>query len=39
MHGETIDIHGKGMEVQVTPQQFRLLSEVHTVLRGNAKPS
>jgi len=39
MHGETIEVHGKGMEVQVTPQQFRLLSEVHTVLKGNAKPS
>jgi len=39
MHNETLEVHGKGMEVHVTPQQFRLLSEVHTVLKGNAKPS
>jgi LPS export ABC transporter protein LptC len=39
MRGPTLEVHGKGMEVQVTPQQFRLLSDVHTVLRGNAKSS
>ena len=31
--GNTMDVKAEGMEVQVTPQQVRLLAQVHTVLR------
>jgi LPS export ABC transporter protein LptC len=39
LRGTTLEVHGNGMEIHVTPQQFRVLSDVRTVLRGNAKAS
>ncbi|HEV7730952.1 MAG TPA: LPS export ABC transporter periplasmic protein LptC [Candidatus Binatia bacterium] len=37
--GKAIDVNGVGMEVDVEPQRIRLLAEVRTVLRSDAKPS
>lgn len=37
IHSKTLDVRGLGMEVEVTPQVMRLLGEVHTVLRNDAK--
>lgn len=39
LRGATMDVYGTGLEIRVTPQQFRVLSDVRTVLRGNAKAS
>ena len=39
MHGRTLDVSGRGMEVQVAPQHVRLLDDVHTTLRSDAAPS
>jgi len=39
MHGRTLHVSGRGMEVQVTPQHVRLLDDVHTTLRSDAAPS
>ncbi|TMA37238.1 MAG: LPS export ABC transporter periplasmic protein LptC [Deltaproteobacteria bacterium] len=39
MRGRTLDVSGRGMEVQVAPQHVRLLEDVHTTLRSNAAPS
>jgi len=39
LHGRTLDVSGRGMEVDVTPQHVRLLDEVRTVLRSNAASS
>jgi LPS export ABC transporter protein LptC len=39
IHSKTLDVRGLGMEVEVTPQVMRLLGEVHTVLRNDAKKS
>lgn len=36
VHGRTVDLRGRGMEVSVGPQQVRLLGDVHTVLRSDA---
>ena len=37
--GRDLDVHARGMEVDVTPQRIRLLDAVHTVLRSNAEKS
>lgn len=37
--GREIDVHGVGMEVDVAPQRIRLLDDVRTVLRNDAKVS
>jgi LPS export ABC transporter protein LptC len=37
--GRDLDVHARGMEVDVTPQRIRLLDAVHTVLRSNAEQS
>jgi len=39
IRGRTLDVHARGMEVQVTPQRVRLLDDVHTVVRGDAATS
>src|SRR5262249_20565610 len=39
MHGPTLDVQGRGMEVEVGPQHVRLLDDVHTVIRNNAARS
>jgi LPS export ABC transporter protein LptC len=39
MRGRTLDVSGRGMEVQVTPQHVRLLEDVHTTVRSDAAPS
>jgi LPS export ABC transporter protein LptC len=36
LHGPTIDLQGRGMELHVGPQQVRLLDDVHTVVRDDA---
>jgi LPS export ABC transporter protein LptC len=37
--GKEIDVHGVGMEVDVAPQRIRLLDDVRTVLKNEAKGS
>ena|SRR5690242_13863688 len=37
IRGKSLDVRGLGMEVDVTPKRVRLLREVHTVLRNDAK--
>lgn len=37
--GRELDVHGVGMEVDVEPQRIRLLDQVRTVLRSDAKAS
>jgi LPS export ABC transporter protein LptC len=37
--GKTMEVRGRGMEVQVGPQHVRLLAEVHTVVRNDAAKS
>ena len=39
IHGKTLDVQGKGLEVDVTPRRVRLLKDVHTVLRNDAAGS
>jgi LPS export ABC transporter protein LptC len=39
VQGRTLNVTGRGMEVQVGPQIVRFLDEVHTVLRNNATTS
>jgi LPS export ABC transporter protein LptC len=39
IHGKTLDVRGKGLEVDVTPRRVRILDDVHTVLRGDAATS
>jgi len=39
LRGRTLDVSGRGMEVDVTPQHVRLLDEVRTVLRSDAATS
>jgi len=39
IRGRTLEVEGRGMEVQVEPQQLRLLEDVHTVMRGDAAKS
>jgi len=37
--GRTLDVTGRGMELEVTPQHMRLLDDVHTVVRSSASTS
>ena len=37
--GQTLDVTGRGMELEVTPQHMRLLDDVHTVVRSRASTS
>jgi LPS export ABC transporter protein LptC len=37
--GRTLEVQGKGMEVEVGPQLMRLLDDVHTVVKNNAASS
>lgn len=39
VHGRTLDVFGRGMEVDVGPQHIRLLDDVHTVVRSDAATS
>jgi LPS export ABC transporter protein LptC len=39
IHGRALDVRGRGMEVQVGPQQMRLLRDVHTTVHGDAQAS
>jgi LPS export ABC transporter protein LptC len=39
VRGRTLDVRGRGMEVDVGPQHVRLLEDVHTVVHGNAAAS
>jgi len=39
VRGRTLDVRGRGMEVDVGPQHVRLLDDVHTVVHRNAAPS
>ena len=39
MHGRTLDVSGRGMEIDVAPQHVRLLEDVHTTVRSDAAPS
>lgn len=39
VHGRSVDLRGRGMEIDVGPRHVRLLGEVHTVLRGDAARS
>lgn len=39
IHGKTLDVSGQGLEVDVTPRRVRILGNVHTVLRSDAKNS
>jgi LPS export ABC transporter protein LptC len=36
IRGRTLEVHARGMEVQVGPQQVRLLEDVHTVIQPHA---
>jgi LPS export ABC transporter protein LptC len=39
IRGRRLEVEGRGMEVEVTPQQMRLLEDVHTVMHADAAPS
>src|SRR5438552_4304606 len=39
IHGRTLDVRGRGMEIQVGPQHVRLLKNVHTTVHRNVQPS
>ena len=39
LHGRTLDVTGKGMEVDVGPQHVRLLQDVETTVHGDAAAS
>jgi LPS export ABC transporter protein LptC len=39
IHGRTLDVRGRGMEVNVGPQHVRLLDDVHTTVHGDAAQS
>lgn len=36
IRGKTLDVHGEGLQMDVTPRRVRLLSGVHTVLKSDA---
>jgi LPS export ABC transporter protein LptC len=38
IRGKTLDVEGRGLEVEVTTRRMRLLNDVHTVLRHDATP-
>jgi LPS export ABC transporter protein LptC len=39
IRGRALEVHGRGMEISVGPQQVRLLDDVHTTVRSNAATS
>jgi LPS export ABC transporter protein LptC len=39
VRGQTLEVHGRGMEVKVGPQHVRLLGDVRTVIRSDAAGS
>lgn len=39
LHGRGLDVHARGLELRVGPQQVRLLDDVHTVVRTDAATS
>jgi LPS export ABC transporter protein LptC len=39
VHGRTLDVQGRRMEVDVGPQHVRLLEDVHTTVHADAAPS
>ena len=39
IRGRTLEVRGKGMEVEVGPQHVRLLEDVHTVVQAHATTS
>ncbi len=39
IRGRTLDVRGRRMEVDVTPQHVRLFDDVHTVVRSNGTAS
>jgi LPS export ABC transporter protein LptC len=39
IRGRALEVHGLGMEISVGPQQVRLLDDVHTTVRSDAKTS
>jgi LPS export ABC transporter protein LptC len=39
LRGRTLEVRGRGMEVEVGPQHVRLLEDVHTVVRTDAANS
>jgi LPS export ABC transporter protein LptC len=39
IHGKTLDVRARGMEVAVGPQRVRLMDEVHTVVHPDASTS
>ena len=39
VHGRTLDVRGRRMEVDVGPQHVRLLEDVHTTVHSDAAPS
>src|SRR5262249_16345789 len=39
VHGKTLDVRGRGMEVDVGPQHVRFLDDVHTTVHGDAASS
>ena len=39
IRGRSLEVEGQGMEISVGPQQVRLLDDVHTTVRSDAKTS
>jgi LPS export ABC transporter protein LptC len=39
VHGRTLDVQGRGMEIQVGPQHVRVLEDVHTTVHADAARS
>jgi len=39
IRGRTLEVHGRGMEISVGPQQVKLLDDVHTTVRSDASRS
>jgi LPS export ABC transporter protein LptC len=39
IRGRSLEVHGRGMEISVGPQQVRLLDDVHTTVRADAASS
>jgi LPS export ABC transporter protein LptC len=39
VRSRSLEVHGKGMEISVGPQQLRLLGDVHTTVRSDAATS
>ncbi len=39
IRGQSLEVHGRGMQIDVGPQHVRLLEDVHTTVRSNAAAS